>query len=191
MTYFCKKTKRERDKGKGWLTNIAQNLGWFGGSVPFKGWDHLTDPQICLDLKIVDEYLPWTVSSLKINGWKIKSPFGMAYFQGWTLRFRSVMLSPFGALFSFHWQRKQPRSHILWSRSRWSSGCVDYGWGFSISRPWCDWKLQLTGSKFLHSQETCAQTLYPLNSSVNTSVNLGLVARGSHLHTTTSEIASE
>ena len=65
--------------------------------------DHLTDPQICLNLKIVDEYPPWTVSSLKINGWKTKSPFGMAYFQEWTLRFRecnaftfwcAVFLSP-------------------------------------------------------------------------------------------------
>ena len=147
--------------------------------------DHLTDPQICLNLKIVDEYPPWTVSSLKKNhGWKTKSPFGMAGFQG------LCYLSP-----------GNENNHgvtSLWSRSRWSSGCVDYGWGFSISKTLCDWKLQLAASFFTtvkKHQETGAQTLYPLNSIVNTFVNtsvtLGLVVRGSYLHTTTSEVASE
>lgn len=123
------KRKRERDKGRGWFrgTNIAQNLGWFGGSVPFKGWDHLTDPQICLNLEIVDEYLPWTVSSLKINDWKMKSPFGMAYFQG------LCYLSP-----------GNENNHGVTSCDLdldGFQGVVDYGWGFSISK-----HLGVTGS---------------------------------------------
>lgn len=180
MIYFCKKKQRGRE------TKVEDDLEeqWFGGSVPFKGWDHLTDPQICLNLKIVDEYLPWTVSSLNINGWKIKYPFGMAIFRGELFVSGSVMLSP-GNLTT-------TESHLVILISMGFRVCWLWLRFLNCKTPWCDWKLQLTGSKFLHhSQETCAQTLCPLNSIVNTSVNLGLVARGSHLHTTTSEVASE
>lgn len=102
--------------------------------------DHLTDPQICLNLKIVDEYPPWTVSSLKkimvgrrnlLLGWRV--------FRGYV---------------TFHLATKTTtESHLVISISMKFRVC--WLWLRFLNLKDLVWLEAATGSKFLHhSQET-------------------------------------